>query len=138
MENLLPLRLGILLFVLPAVGCAPRKWDLGKTKQAGNAVVQGVEKYHADQGSFPAQLDDLCPKYLTEIPEPRWGLGKWEYKADKKGFDLRVNESTRTGDKQRIQSTDHRPLTSTWHPHQPGPIIDPATPTCAHSTTYHP
>ena len=34
----------------------------------GNTILSAIDSYYQDVGQYPASLDDLIPKYLSEIP----------------------------------------------------------------------
>ncbi|MHC4694376.1 MAG: hypothetical protein ACYS67_16675 [Planctomycetota bacterium] len=46
--------------------------------------------YHSEHGRYPNTLDDLIPKYITQIKPPPWGETGWLYKRHKKDFVLEV------------------------------------------------
>lgn len=52
---------------------------LEDSKRAGTAVVAGLAAYHGEHGTYPDRLDELVPHYLSEVPPPTWGLGRWSY-----------------------------------------------------------
>lgn len=73
--------------------------SIDETKRRGDVIVQALNKYRVDHSQFPAALADLSPKYLANIPEPKWGLRVWKYHRTNAGeFYLGVDESVRTGD----------------------------------------
>jgi hypothetical protein len=39
------------------------------TQRNGTAIVEGLRRYRADRGAYPAVLDDLVPGYLLALPE---------------------------------------------------------------------
>lgn len=88
---------GIVL-LLSCIGCMSNRKKLEETRQAGNQIVRALEAYHAEQGKYPPSLEDLTPKFLKEIPRPRWGLRQWIYEPSETSFTLQVNETRRTGD----------------------------------------
>jgi hypothetical protein len=36
--------------------------------EIGNTILSAIDSYYQDVGQYPASLDDLTPKYLSEIP----------------------------------------------------------------------
>ena len=36
-------------------------------------LVQAVESYHRDNGTYPEQLENLVPKYLQKLPQTQMG-----------------------------------------------------------------
>jgi hypothetical protein len=93
--------------IMVVVGCAQRhriewhKREIEETKRRGNLIIQAIDAFHLDHKTYPKSLSALSPKYLSEIPQPAWGLKSWKYEttADGKadGFVLRVDESEDTG-----------------------------------------
>lgn len=82
-------------------GCSGQDRGQDRIKESsrqGDIVVAALEKYHADNGRYPKNLDELVPKYLQEMPLPTWGLREWFYQLSDSGYILRVNESQATGD----------------------------------------
>jgi hypothetical protein len=69
-----------------------------KTQQRGDRIVMALTQYRADHGRYPESLGELSPAYLKDIPHPTWGLREWKYRGQTSEFNLRVDESTRTGD----------------------------------------
>jgi hypothetical protein len=81
-------------------GCSDHLSDheLDRTKQRGNEIIRALKQFRVDNKTYPASLDELSPKYLAEIPQPTWGVGKWQYHGRTDDFALRVDESIYTGD----------------------------------------
>jgi len=49
--------------------------------QSGKPIIAAIEKYHANNGKYPAQLEALVPTYLSEIPYTGLvGYPKFEYR----------------------------------------------------------
>ena len=88
----------IITLLLSCIGCMSQRKKLEETRQVGNQIVRALEAYHAEQGKYPRSLEDLIPKFLKEIPRPRWGLHQWIYEPSETSFTLQVNETHRTGD----------------------------------------
>lgn len=53
---------------------------LEESKDRGVVIVEALQRYHADQGIYPAELNDLVPQYAPRIEEPTWGLERWRYR----------------------------------------------------------
>lgn len=85
-----------ILLVIQGCSNAPRSYD--ETIRRGNLVVRALEQYHADRGQYPTTLSELVPDFIDTVPQPTWGLKKWEYHSTRTDFDIRVDESSRTGD----------------------------------------
>jgi hypothetical protein len=54
----------------------------------GNTIVDALEKYRADKGKYPEQLELLVPDYLSKIPKHRVSTKKWEYRGGGENFVL--------------------------------------------------
>jgi hypothetical protein len=76
--------------------------QLKETSSRGDVILKALDRYKADNGDYPTNLKDLCPKYLNEIPAPTWGLRTWVYdqpSSSHRGYPyLKVNEDEHTGD----------------------------------------
>jgi hypothetical protein len=66
--------------------------SLAVTKRHGDEIIQALGRYHDDRGHYPANLDELFPRYLVKAPTATWGLKKWEYTNAGGGFTLAVRE----------------------------------------------
>ena len=53
----------------------------------GTTLAAALEKYRADNGSYPPTLDQLVPKYVPEIRPPRAGNQRWVYEVFQAGSD---------------------------------------------------
>jgi hypothetical protein len=53
---------------------------LEESKARGAEVVRALTAYHQDHGTYPEELDALVPDYLSEVPQPTWGLERWRYR----------------------------------------------------------
>jgi hypothetical protein len=60
--------------------------SLAVTKRHGEEIIQALGRYHGDRGHYPANLDELFPRYLMKAPTATWGLKKWEYTNAGGGF----------------------------------------------------
>jgi hypothetical protein len=43
----------------------------------GQRIVAACEEYHAANGRFPENLDELVPKYMNSVPVAKYCLGPW-------------------------------------------------------------
>ena len=63
----------------------------GEKAEAGYAtcapVLEALENFHADAGSYPAALEELVPRYLTELPGEVNGY-PLEYRRAQESFSL--------------------------------------------------
>lgn len=50
-------------------------------KARGQRVINALETYFADNGRYPANLDDLVPNHLKAMPHPLAGEPHWAYRA---------------------------------------------------------
>ncbi|CAN5769794.1 hypothetical protein BH23GEM9_BH23GEM9_22080 [soil metagenome] len=53
---------------------------LEESKQRGAIVVEGLEAYRAQHGTYPEALEELVPQYAPRIEAPTWGLERWRYR----------------------------------------------------------
>jgi hypothetical protein len=66
------------------------KWSASgvvETKRRGEVVCRAIDAYRAKTGKYPAQLSDLEPQYLQQIPQPTVGYKKWNYMLIDNGTD---------------------------------------------------
>jgi hypothetical protein len=58
--------------------------------EAGQPIVQAIEKYHSDTGSYPESLSALVPRYLAAVPETPDGsehkFTGWDYTRTTNGL----------------------------------------------------
>jgi hypothetical protein len=69
-----------------------------ETMIIGGDIINVLETYHSEHGRYPNTLDDLIPKYITQIKPPLWGETGWLYKRHKKDFVLEVGYEFGDGD----------------------------------------
>lgn len=50
-------------------------FQLDVAKEHAQRVVAACEEYHADNGRFPRNLDELVPKYMSSVPFAKYCLG---------------------------------------------------------------
>ena len=74
--------------------------DYPRTTARGNVIVAALRKYHNEHGGYPSELAELCPVYLTTVPQATWGLGEWIYRREGDTFTLTVHETENVGDGQ--------------------------------------
>jgi len=85
-------RLIALVLLLPSVsGCdrfrrflaeQPWKWSasgIAETRRRGDIISEAIEAYRAKTGKYPAELRELQPEFLHEIPQPTVGYKQWQY-----------------------------------------------------------
>jgi len=73
--------LGAVLIAAAVFAWAHRdEGELEDSKARGAVIVQALESYRAEQGSYPDSLPQLVPVHLPEIEPPTWGLQQWRYR----------------------------------------------------------
>ncbi len=77
------------IFFIEASPRVPAGAD-AETMKIGGDIINALETYHSEHGRYPNTLDDLIPKYITQIKPPPWGETGWLYKRHKKDFVLEV------------------------------------------------
>ena len=66
------------------------KWSasrVAETKRRGDVICHAIDAYRAETGKYPAELTDLQPQYLQQIPQPTVGYKKWDYMLIDNGTD---------------------------------------------------
>jgi hypothetical protein len=59
------------------------------TSRNAEVIVLALQRYHTDHGQYPANLTQLVPDYLAQIPEKLITVNTpWQYKSDSKRFDF--------------------------------------------------
>jgi hypothetical protein len=53
--------------------------NVAKTKAEAAKIIHALEQYVDEHGAAPATLDDLVPKYIPKIPQPHYGVPRWDY-----------------------------------------------------------
>jgi general secretion pathway protein G len=62
--------IGILAaIVIPNLMLVPKRAKEAVLKTNLREIREALEKHYADQGRYPASLDELVPKYLRRIPD---------------------------------------------------------------------
>ena len=91
--------IALTLFVIAVSGCekfrsflAAESWKwsasrIAETKHRGDMICHAIDAYRAKTGKYPAQLGDLQPEYLQQIPQPTVGYKKWDYMLIDDGTD---------------------------------------------------
>lgn len=60
----------------------PWKWSasrVAETRRRGDIICGAIEAYRARTGKYPAELSELQPEFLREIPQPTVGYKQWKY-----------------------------------------------------------
>ncbi len=50
-----------------------------QAKRDGDAIMQAIGSYRAQQGKYPTSLEELVPRYLTQLLKPAAGNDRWAY-----------------------------------------------------------
>ncbi len=53
--------------------------NIARTKKRGSVVIKAIEFYRQNHASLPASLDELKPKYIKKMHNPKIGNQKWFY-----------------------------------------------------------
>ncbi|MGH7448343.1 MAG: hypothetical protein ACREK1_02870 [Longimicrobiales bacterium] len=53
---------------------------LEQSKQRGAELVQALDEYHSEHGTYPEQLEQLVPRHIDKVRPPLWGLRRWRYR----------------------------------------------------------
>jgi hypothetical protein len=67
--------------VIALSGCG-QDWTAAKiaeSQRRGNEIVAALERFRANRGEFPKELEELVPDYVAEIIKPVAGSRKWCY-----------------------------------------------------------
>ena len=55
-------------------------FQLAMARRNAQQVVQACELFHADQGRFPGNLEELVPRYMESVPRAKYCLiGRFQY-----------------------------------------------------------
>ena len=58
---------------------------IAETRRRGDVISEAIEAYRAKTGKYPAELRELQPKFLREIPRPTVGYKQWQYELIDQG-----------------------------------------------------
>lgn len=62
--------------------------------QKTESLIAGIEKYKAQKGTYPDQIDDLKGKYVSKIPSLNlMGVRAYDYKKTTSTFSFLLNKS---------------------------------------------
>ena len=77
-------------FILAKTGAR----QIAETKQRGNQILEALAQYKTEKGCYPEILNELIPRYLSEIKQPVWGNKKWDYKIfeNSESYELSVGK----------------------------------------------
>ena len=83
--------IALVLLVTAVSGCdgfrrflaeEPWKWSasgIAETRRRGDIISGAIDAFRAKTGKYPAELRELQPEFLREIPQPTVGYKQWEY-----------------------------------------------------------
>jgi hypothetical protein len=58
------------------------KWSasgVAETRRRGDIICAAIDAYRAKADKYPAELRELQPEFLREIPQPTVGYKQWRY-----------------------------------------------------------
>jgi len=58
------------------------------TKLRAREVIDALEKYKSERGTYPSRLADLMPTYLKTIPIPTAGRPEFDYQYENGKYEL--------------------------------------------------
>ncbi len=70
------------------IAAEPWKWSssrIAETRRRGDIISRAIEAYRAKSGKYPAELKELQPNFLREIPQLTVGYKEWEYELIDQG-----------------------------------------------------
>jgi hypothetical protein len=76
----------MILLMAPAIGKLQITADRCRQKQGNLHVAFALTAYQRDLGHYPAKLDQLCPKYIKEIPGDLFSGKALIYRLVDKGY----------------------------------------------------
>ncbi len=53
--------------------------DKRHARRASAGLISAAERYKADTGAYPANLEDLRPKYIAKVPRARYTVTNGQY-----------------------------------------------------------
>jgi hypothetical protein len=71
----------LVMILLIVSGCGPAPGEGRKAEEGyelSQTIIDALEQYKADQGEYPATLDELIPDYLAAIPTGQY-VDEWVY-----------------------------------------------------------
>jgi hypothetical protein len=77
-----PLMTAILLSFFASVGII--KYQRTATIERSTVLINALEKYRSDKSSYPTNLEELKPQFISEIPKTKmgWFSGYFDYTAE--------------------------------------------------------
>jgi hypothetical protein len=92
--------------VMPSLSRACDNEDLTKMTFEIETLAVALACFHAEQGRWPAELKELCPSLLKEIPADRFSVKPLIYRPGEKGYLLySVGQNLRDDGGQRESSS---------------------------------
>jgi hypothetical protein len=74
--------------LLPAITAVAKAEDRAGVNGSMGRVALALGAYRADHGAYPAELAQLCPKYLAAVPEDFFAKGPLHFKRTTEGYVL--------------------------------------------------
>ncbi len=76
----------LIVLMLPALEKLVQTQDRLEQEHRNLHIAFALAAYHADNGRYPAKLDDLAPKYLTSVPNDLFSGKPLIYRLEGKGY----------------------------------------------------
>jgi hypothetical protein len=76
----------VIALAVPAVEKVRDAWDRTEQTQRNLHVAFALAAYRADHGRYPANLEELAPKYLPRVPEDLFSGGPLIYRPEEGGY----------------------------------------------------
>jgi hypothetical protein len=76
----------LIALMLPAVTSAESAVDRSGQSFQNLRVAFALAAYRSDAGQYPAQLDELVPKYLPELPPDVFSTNPLQYRPTENGY----------------------------------------------------
>jgi hypothetical protein len=99
----------VISMLILAQSCS--KWtdrEVERTKRAGEEVRSALDRFRAETGLYPTNLDLLIPKFLPKIPQPTVGEKRWDYKTFEEGSAYVISVEIRSFDEPLLQATSRQ------------------------------
>src|SRR5262249_30330644 len=76
----------LIRLLAPAIRKVQQTHDRASQTERNLHVAFAMAAYHKDNGSYPAKLTDLAPKYLATVPDDLFAGKPLIYKPSEKGY----------------------------------------------------
>ncbi len=72
--------------LVPGLSSAADAEDRGAMQFDLDRLAFALAAYHADHGTYPAQLADLAPKYAADVPKDIFSAAELHYRPEGGGY----------------------------------------------------